>query len=370
MLKFRIRFSLRRMFVAISVVAMLLGGFVWFVNFLSRMPEGVELVTEITPSALGKQVAFLACHGGYDDEWTGVRDFISEYSGYYAYPESVRLMLMNILEGTSLDLGAGALAWRSIAWAKDESMLAFVSGEFRPNDDRKRLQIFDLSTGTTNRAFLGSDWCIQSLAFSPDGKSLAFVENYNNTNLTLLNIDEGSTTVLASGVNAHYLKWSVDGNSVFCIRNGLEIWQLGVHERSEKLLFRGKDMDENYPYILVPSPDGRRLGFGYACGFCSLDLETHEVEKWFDCRHYFVTFDWNDEGICYLDAVDEEIKSKARVMVYDPATGSNEEVAVGRFADVAWLRKGVLIVRRNNAEVWELTIRGRVMKRLFPNGTQ
>lgn len=370
MVKIRLRFSLRMMFVAITAVGVLFGGLAWFLSYLSRMPPGVELVSEITPSPSGDKVAFVAYHGGYDDKWTGVRDFIAQYTGHNTYPDSVRLMLLNISDGKTLDLGAGGLAGRPIAWANDDSLLAYVSGEILPNDDRKRLHIYELSSGSSEEAFVGSDWYIHSLCFSPDAKSLAFVENYNNRNLTVLNIDKRSTAVLASSVNGSYLKWSADGNSVFCIRNGLEIWQLGVNERSENLLFSGKDMNENYPYHLVPSPDGQRLGFGYAFGFHSLDLTTKKVEKWFDCRHYFVTFDWSNEGICYLDAVDEEAKSKARVMVYDPVAHTNEEVAVGPFAHVAWLRKGVLIVRKNNTEVWELTIRDRAMKRLIPNATQ
>ena len=129
-------------------------------------------------------------------------------------------------------------------------------------------------------------------------------------------------------------------------------------------------MDENYPYFLVPSPDGRQLGFGYAGALHSLDLETKKIEKWFDCHHYFLSFDWSDKGICYLDAVGEKAaKDKVRVMVHDPVTHTNEEVVVGPFSQVAWLCKGVLIVRKNYAELWELTVRDKAMKRLFPKST-
>lgn len=369
MLEIRLRFSLRMMFVAVSVVAILFGGLVWFVMFLSRIPPGVELVSEITPSALGDKVAFVTYHGGYNDKWSGVRDFIAQHTGHNTYPESVRLVLLDTSDDKILDLGSGELA-ATVAWTTDDSLLAYVSGEFRPNDVRKRLEIYDLSSGLCETVFVGSDWYIRSLCFSPDAKSLAFVENYNQTNLTILDVDERSTTVLASGVNGSYLKWSVDGNSLFFIRNGLEIWQHGVDRRSKNLLFRGKDMDENYPYILVPSPDGRRLGFGYARGFYSLDLSTKKIEKWFDCDHYFVTFDWSDDGICYLDAVGKERQKKARVMIYDPVAHTNEEVVVGPFAHVEWLRKGILIVRKNNAELWELTIRDKAMKKLFPSNPQ
>lgn len=366
MLKIRLRLSLRMMFVAVSVVAVLVGGLVWFVMFLSRIPPGVELVSEITPSALGDRVACVTYHGGYDDKWTGVRNFIARYTGHNTYPESVRLVLLDTSNDKTLDLGAGELAGSLIAWTADDSLLAYVSGELRP-DNRKRLEFYNLSSESSETVFVGSDWYVHSLCFSPDDKYLAFVENYNQKNLTTLDVDKRSTTILASGVNGNCLKWSVDGNSVFCIRNGLEIWQLGVNKRSKRLLFRGKDLDENYPYFLVPSPDGRRLGFGYARGFCSLDLATNKVEKWFDCDHYFVTFDWSNEGICYLDAAGRERMKKARVMIYDPNTRTKEELAVGPFAHVAWLRKGVLIVRRNNAELWELTIRDKSMKKLFPS---
>jgi len=366
MLSFRFRFSLRLMFAAITVVALLFGGFVWFVMFLSRIPQGVELVTEITPSSSGDHIAFVAYHGGYDDKWSGVRDFLAQYTGHYAYPESVRLLLMNTSDGKTTDLGPGELASRSIAWTKNDSLLAFVPGDFRPYDNRNRIHFCKISSGVSEEVFVGSDWYIHSLCFSPDGKSLAFVENYNSRNLTILDLDERSTTVLASGVNGSYLKWSVDGNSVFCIRNGLEIWELGVNEPSESLLFKGKDMDENYPYFLVPSPDGQQLGFGFDRGFHSLDLLTGKTEKCFDCDHYFLTFDWSESGICYLDAMAKERKTAARVMVYDPITQANREVAVGPFADVSWLRKGVLILRKDNDELWELTIHDRKMKRLFP----
>jgi hypothetical protein len=64
------------------------------------------------------------------------------------------------------------------------------------------------------------------------------------------------------------------------------------------------------------------------------------------------------------------VTKKARVMINDPVTHTNDEVAVGSYAHVAWLRKGVLIVRKNNAELWELTIRDKAMKKLFPSDPQ
>jgi hypothetical protein len=125
-------------------------------------------------------------------------------------------------------------------------------------------------------------------------------------------------------------------------------------------------MDENCPDSLILSPDGSQIGFYYALGFHVLDLATKKFEKWFDCRHYFLTFDWRKEGICYLDAVGDETKSNARVMVYDPVTKKTSEVAIGPYAQVAWLRDGVLILRKKNTELWELTIKSRAMKLLFP----
>jgi len=361
------------MFAAISVVGALLGGFAWFVMFLSRIPPDVTLVTEITPSALGDKVAFVTVHGDFDDKWSGVREFIAEHTGHNPYPELVRLTLLDVSDGKTLDLGAGDLGMRTIAWANDDSLLAYVSGEpgeLRLDNVRRRLNIHDLTTGTTKTVFRGSDWYTRSLSFSPDSKSLAFVENHKKKNLTVLDVANRSAVVLASGVEGFHICWSADGASLFCILNGLEIWQLGVKASSANLLFRGRDMKENYPYLLVPSPDGRQLGFGYAGGFHSLDLSTKKVEKWFDCNHYFLTFDWGDEGICYLDAVGKENVKKARVMVYDPVSHSNKEVAVGPFADVAWLRKGVLIVRKENTELWELSVREKAMKRIFPNEPQ
>ncbi|MDC0936050.1 WD40 repeat domain-containing protein [Pirellulales bacterium] len=351
---------------AVSGVAVLFGGFIWFVTFLSRIPQSVELVCEITPSSSGNQIAFLAYHGGYDDKWVGVRDFIGRHTGRYPYPDSVRLMLLDTPDGKTVDLGPGDLGSGTIAWAKDASLLAFVSGDVHPSDDRKRVKLFETSNGRTAEAFVGSDWYIQSLCFSPDSTSLAFVENYNTRNLTVLDVDGRSTTVLASGLNGHCLQWSIDGNSVFCIRNGVEIWELGVNGKLERLLFRGKDMDDPYPYMLVPSPDGTRLGFGYAGAFHSLDLATKKVEKWFDCDHYFITFDWSDDGICYLDAVKDERVKLARVMIHDPVAHDDVELAVGPYARVAWLRNGELALRKNNAEVWELTIANSKTKRLFP----
>jgi hypothetical protein len=366
MLKFKIRFSLRMLFWAFTFFAVLIGAAACFVASLFRVPEQVELVSEISPSPSGEEIAFVAYHGGFEDSWASVRDFIVRYTGYVSYPESARLLLLKTADGKSLDLGAGEVAGECIAWQSDESLLAYVPGEFRPNDERKRLQLYDVSKGTSETAFVGSDWYIQTLRFSPDGKSLAFIENYNAKNLTVLDITGRKTVALASGVNTHELRWSKDGSTIFCVRNGLEIWQVGFEARSAKRLFRGKDMDENYPYLLVLSPDGNQLGFCYGSGFHVLDLATTKVEKWFDCRHYFLTFDWRKEGICYLDAVGNEAKSKARVMVYDPSAMCASEVAIGRYAHVAWLRDGVLILRKENAELWELDIRSKAMKRIFP----
>ena len=56
MFRIRLHFSLRTMFVAIFVVGMLFGGLVWFVKFLAHIPQGVALVSKITPSASGENV--------------------------------------------------------------------------------------------------------------------------------------------------------------------------------------------------------------------------------------------------------------------------------------------------------------------------
>lgn len=365
-LNFRPRFSIRTLLIALTVLGVLLGCGALFVRSLSRVPDEVELVTAISPSSSGKRVAFIAYHGGYDDEWTGVRDFIAEHSGYNTYPDSVRAMLLETADDRLIDLGPGELGSGPIALPNDESMVAFVSSRISVDDDRKRLQLFDFATGTTSTAFVGSDWYLRSLIFSPDSRSLAFIENYNGQNLVVLDLATGSTSVVSSGVNSHYLAWAVDGKSIFCIRKGLEIWRIGVDGKSKELVFTGKDLNENHPYHLVTSPDGKLLGFGYAWGFSVLDLETGETKKLFACDHYFLTFDWSDEGICYLDAVGAERQKEARVMVYDLVSGTSKEVVVGPFAYVSWLRKGVLIVRKHNSEIWEVTIESGAMKRLFP----
>ncbi|MCA9233107.1 MAG: hypothetical protein KDA57_20845 [Planctomycetales bacterium] len=359
---------MRTLFAAISLLGLLLGSVAWFVNYLSRIPKEVTLVCEIAPSNAGNKVAFVRVHGEILDKWSGVRDSIAAHTGHNTYPESVRLTLLNVKEHKKcLDLGGVDISG-SPAWARDDSLLAYVSAysELNKNDERKRLQIYDVTSDSSDTVFVANDWFIRSLSFSPESKHLAFVENYNNKNLRVLDIDSGNTTVLASGVNSFYVRWAVDGKSVFCIRNGLEIWQIAIEDKSKAMLFKGKDMNENYPNILTPSPDGRQLGFAYAGAFHSLDLETQRVARWFDCHHYFITFDWSNEGICYLDAVDEDAKKMARVMVYDPIGSTRTEVDVGPYAHVAWLREGVLVVRKDNTELWELTVQDKAMKRLFP----
>jgi Tol biopolymer transport system component len=354
------------LFWAFTFFALLIGVAVCFLAFLFRASDQIELVSEITPSPSGDEVVFVAYHGELDDSWASVRDFIVRHTGYVNYPESVRLMLLSTSSGKLRDLGAGEPAGECIAWRSDESLIAYVSGEFQPNDERKRLQLYDVSNESSETAFVGSDWYIQTLRFSPNGKSLAFVENYNARNLTIIDVIARTKVVLASGVTAHDLCWSKDGSTIFCVRNGREIWQVGFDARSSKRIFRGKDMDENYPHRLVLSPDGSKIGFCYSSGFHVLELATAKVEKWFDCRHYFLTFDWRNSGICYLDAVGDETKRKARVMVYDPNTKSASEVAIGRYAHVAWLRDGVLILRKENTELWELNIKSKATKRILP----
>ncbi|MEM9353134.1 MAG: hypothetical protein AAGA92_08980 [Planctomycetota bacterium] len=335
-------------------------------DYLSRVPAEVTLLFEIAPSNKGDKVAFVRVHGKILDGWSDLRSSVLQHTGLNTYPESARLGLLNAQQPEEFaDIGASDVSG-GVAWASDDSLLAYVSGKLHLGDDRRRIRVYDVANQSSEEVYVSSDWFVRRLAFSPDSKSLAFVENYNQDYLTLLDIETRRTTTLASGVSSHYVCWAVDGKSIFCVRNGLEVWRLGVDGKTKDLLFKGKDFDENYPYFLVPSPDGNHLGFGYAGALHVLDLATNQVEKLFECHHYFLTFDWSDEGICYLDQVGEEDVNEARVMIYDPSGRTNEEVVVGPFAHVAWLRKGVLILRKENEQLWELELQDKRMNRLFP----
>ena len=57
-----------------------------------------------------------------------------------------------------------------IAWGEDDSLLAYVSGKLLLNDNRKQLQIYDVTSELSETVFVCSDWFIRSLSFSPDTK--------------------------------------------------------------------------------------------------------------------------------------------------------------------------------------------------------
>jgi Tol biopolymer transport system component len=120
-----------------------------------------------------------------------------------------RYALVDLVRNTRRPLPGIADYWADGAWSRDDSMLAYVTGEsiviLRGDRVLRRVPLgqYDSASG--------------GLAWSPDGRRLAYGDGGDNSTLWLVRIKDGSRSRLTEGgeTSNDYPVWSPDGSKIY-----------------------------------------------------------------------------------------------------------------------------------------------------------
>ncbi len=292
---------------------------------------------------------------------------VQEYSATF----SSRLWVLSLKDGKTRETKTEVMPCSSsLAWSPDGSYVAFVSAPIEkdakgnPSHNKDNIGCFPLRSGKVT-AWYGTSNC-RSPKYSADGQFLAFVQD---NDLVAVNLSNNQTKTLQDSVWRWQLYWNPKSPQLYYIRKG-SVCEYNLSNNKQRVLFSANTEEDQFASFPICSPDGKQVGFHLNDKwFHTINLASLEVERRFKCDHYFVDFDWNSSGICYLDTADGEYKSKARLLVFDPNTGQSSLVATGPFAMPRWLNKSEILVRRGNVELWTYPVAGGQGKRVFSGET-
>lgn len=338
-------YALRTLLLLVALVGVGCAVVVW------RLREPSYPVVQISSpvvSPSGKQIAFVMVRGdkrSFDWQHSGNIDAFERFSKTI----DVRLSIVSLSDGKTTNIGAEISSSSTpMTWAIDESHIVFVSGHIdeTATTNYMGLDSINLATRTVTSIARPEIWMPQ---YSPDGTYLGYVRG---NDLIVENIQTGQRTLLQSGVSHHYWCWSPSNSEVFYIKDGLIVCQYDLQTNSERTLFAALRADDKCPAHVVSSPDGTQLGYHFDNWFHIVDLKSGNTTKQFQCDHYFLDFDWNVTGICYVDAIEGERRERAQVMVFNPDSGKSSLVATGPFDHPRWLGNSQILVRKVNTELW------------------
>ncbi|MGI5196094.1 WD40 repeat domain-containing protein [Streptomyces sp. CA-288835] len=175
-------------------------------------------------------------------------------------PDGTRLAIVDI-EGTVRiwHLSTGALHTvhtdhdrpvRAVAFAPDGRTLAVVHNEDRGGD---QLTLLDATTGRTQHTIKTSAWSSLSLAFSPDGHTLATASGYSGLAKTWDARTGQLRDNLSVSTQVASLTFSPDGRTLATSSaRGVQLWDLATSQIRTTLRTRS-------PGAVAFSPDGRTL---------------------------------------------------------------------------------------------------------------
>lgn len=248
---------------------------------------------------------------------------------------------------------------RTLTWKPDGSAFAVVSGRLGRNASGKSyfqgVDVYNCSTGTVvQRLPPRSRWP----QYSPRGDLLGAV-----CNGSLLFLDVVSGTVRGSAVGMTIDSgdlpwcWHPSGNIVYYVTDDQKIRQYRLDTAVWKVVYQDHHSNNARIDHVMCSPDGRLLGFYHAGQFRIVDVDKGLVKDSFQCGHYFLEFDWNSTGICYVDAGTGRSRRDLGILrVYNLADRSNTVVAKGPFALPRWLNRNEVVVRVGDTSMWAFRV--------------
>jgi hypothetical protein len=260
------------------------------------------------------------------------------------------LFILDLRNSHVTDLGLHPVgAVDPLAWSPDGSLLAYL-GAGTPDFS---LHIVE---PRTRRDRLVATGLVDRLKFAPSGHSLGFLRDHK---LSIQDLASDKTIATVDGVMDW--SWLRAKDDVLLSKDGA-VFRLALPGDRSQLLFqppRSSTEDEDFGFrYFTLSPDPAIVGLYVDSNktFYALDLSRSSVTPLFRCDHYFLGFDWNEDGIVYLNHLGGERRKMARLMVFDPATMASREIATGSFSSPRWIGRGRIIVVKGRAqlEVYDL----------------
>ncbi|WP_230773226.1 TolB-like translocation protein [Roseiconus lacunae] len=314
------------------------------------------MVSSPVVSPSGDKVAFAVTRGE-----EGALDF---QAGVEAFSKTTdtRMWVVSLKNGEATDTRAEiCTASTPLTWAHDESHIVFVSGRLDPlhNPSFQSLESIDLQSHELALIESERAW---GPKYSANGTHLGYIRD---TDLIVENVQAKERKLLAKRVNRYNWCWGVGNSRVFYIRDGFLVCEFSLQSQTERILHSASPEQGVFPLHVVCSPDGSLLGYCIDDWFTTIDLRTGETRKRFKCGHYFLAFDWNASGICYVDALDGDQRTNARLMVFNPSRETSTPIAEGVFAFPSWASDSQIIVRKGNAELWLYSVADGTGSKLF-----
>lgn len=238
---------------------------------------------------------------------------------YLAVASSIGTWLYDSRTGAEVHLLTGhTYAATSIAFSPDGQTLA-TGGDW---PDRT-IRLWDAATGVLTRTLDVSEFSGGSLAFSPDGKTLAG-ETYNKK-VRLWNVETGARILSLEGHTSSItsVAFSPDGRTVASGSqdNTVRVWDIGTGTQKFKLTAHKNNVTD-----VVFSPDGRMLASSSYDGRVRLwDASTGDLQRslgWHVGAIYCLAF--NSDGRTLASGGEDHA-----IRLWDVMTGGNKQTIEG-----------------------------------------
>lgn len=346
------QFTLRSVLFAFTAFALALS-IVHFVQSMTR-PRAV-VITDIAIRPGGSEVA-IATTFSNPSAFTRLRRGDISVGSSQAVADSLTLRVFIVgsldgeLLGTKVQTSGEA---RSLTWSYDGSHLAMISGRLGTTSDGKTLfqgvDVCELATGDVSQLLpprcKSPRFCQKtSMLGAIHNQSLivvgdAFSGSRYNSPICRINTTNGNWC------------WHPDRTTIFFVNPNSELCEYQIDNDIQRVLIASDSAHPGQISHIISSPTGEQLGFYSNGRFNVVDRITGDVVAGFECASYFLEFDWNDTGICFLNQVSTFDTQFANLQLYTPRDDSIRTVATGHFALPRWLNEAEILVRQNNTAI-------------------
>jgi len=274
------------------------------------------------------------------EDTTGTRNIVFNSDGIILYGASRNELRL-------WDPGTGKIKMRLDVESSHPTRPVFSpDGQIIVSANQKdyRVQLWNPQTGQLKRTLLIGDpkdikaimaakW-VASIAFSPDGRTLAVSSN-SEIAFWDSNTGEHKGTLIEKG-SFYYLMFSPDGHTLAArSESGIHLWNIDTTD-IQKSELRHTITDYGWEVNSIAfSPDGKSLASGYERKNIKLwDVSTGQLKKVFKGHRYplwvqSIAFSPNGETLASLSISIQGSGGKAEILLWDAATGEYQVTLKG-----------------------------------------